>query len=169
MSYALPADLLARYDARTVGNLVSDNNVAVDPAGLLVNANLQAALDSASGQIEAAVLQGGMYQVTDLNALTGNSQAYLVQICCEIAFARLYDRRPYVDAGNRRAEALKAAEEKLNQLRTGVNIFNVPANLAAGQASITTPTVAQYQQNRTIAARCRGNAYPHVVLPWPQG
>ena len=161
MSYASPADLIARKSVQTLGDLVSDDGTRITPTGLLANVNLQDALNDASGEIEAALLQGNRYQVSDLNALSGNSQGYLKRITCEIAWAFLLSRKP-----DRRVEELKAALELqdvyLERLRTGKNVFNVAAEIAAGQIAVVVPSVQSVQTKNLIRDMSR-NYYPTRV------
>ncbi len=166
MSYAAASDLLARYDARTVGNLCSDNGVTVSIAALASDTKLQAALDDASGEIEAALLQGDRYETTDLSALTGNSLAYLKRICCTIAMARLWERRPYLDDEGAE-KAINAARAALDRLRKGENIFNVAAVVEAGKPDIVTPSVTSIASLDLVVDRARVNNgyYPQRRLP----
>lgn len=159
MSYAAASDLLARYDARTVGNLCSDNGVTVSAAALATDTRLQAALDDASGEIEAALMQGERYTTTDLAALTGNSLAYLKSICCKIAMAHLWQRRPYLDDESAEKSIL-AARAAIDRLRKGESIFNVAAVVAAGTPDVVTPTVTSIQAlNLTVDDCRRWNGY----------
>lgn len=127
MSYGQISDLTARFDQRLLGDLVSDGNVRV--TNLTGNVNAQAALDSASGQINSAVLKGERYTVLDLQQLTGVDQAFLIDLTCNLAFLKLRIRRgmpiegfPYLD------QALATLEA----LGTGAAVFNVAAVLEAG-------------------------------------
>lgn len=128
-SYATPTQLLNAYDARQVGDLVGDVNTRVSANDLLTDNNLQAALDWASGQVEAACLRGARYTPDDLNALTGMSQAMLVGLVCDLAFWRLTVRR---NPSAQPTEAYRAAMELLDRLGLGERIFGLEETAAAG-------------------------------------
>ena len=151
-SYATPANLIARKSALTLGDLVSDDGTRVSAANLLSDTRIQAALDSASGEIEAALLTGGRYEVTDLTGLTGNSAAYLEQICCEIAMAFLFARKPTFSVDEYKA-AMELQDAYLERLRKGEHVFNVAANIDAGTPKSTAPTVASVQSKGFIRDR----------------
>lgn len=166
MAYAAASDLLTRYDARTVGNLCSDNGVSVTPAQLASDTKLAAALDDASGEIDAALLQGKRYTTVQLAALTGNSLAYLKRITCKIAMGLLWERRPYLEDDNKDA-ALKAAREALDKLRRGENIFDVDDVKTAGLPSVETPSATSIAALNLTVEACRQNNgyYPQRRLP----
>ncbi|MDE2102952.1 MAG: DUF1320 family protein [Patescibacteria group bacterium] len=163
-AYAAPSDLLARYDARTIGNLVSDSGSTVSSSSLLTDPNVAAALASASGLLQAALLQGERYSIEDLTSLTDNSQAYLVQLCCEIAFAKLYERRPWSDS-KQRGEAIQRANDALELLRTGKHIFALQTDEGAGVPNITGATTPQRRELNLICDRATPYFYPRLVQP----
>ena len=66
MQYCTRMQMLERFDARSVGQLVNDLGVEVDPNTLLMDPVLLNHLQSASGKIEAALLQGNRYSTSDL-------------------------------------------------------------------------------------------------------
>jgi phage gp36-like protein len=142
MSYATTADLLKRVDSRVLGDLVSDSNVRVDPTSLLTDANIQAALDDASGLINSAVLVSEKYQPSDLAGLTGVDQAYLLRLTCNLAYGLLVLRRGQsVEKLEQYQEALKTLE----MLRSGERVFAVAANEEAGLPQAQFPSAAVYQ------------------------
>lgn len=165
MSYASVQNLIARYDARTVGQLVSDNNIAVPPIELAWNSVAQAALDDASGEIEAALLRGERYSAADLAALTGNSAKHLIRICCDIAFWNLWDRRPWQRQDPGRDDARKRSQDHLDRLAKGENVFNIAAVLDAGLPESTGPSAVELSNLNLIAYRARGHFYPVARLP----
>lgn len=143
MSYAAPQDMLNRYDARILGDIVSDVGVRVPPAALLTNVVLQAALDSGAGQIDQACFVGQRYNSAQLGALTGQDQAVLFQLNCDLAYVILRKRRgQIVDKMSQYVES----EKILDHLRQGDRIFAVPANEAAGLPSAQFPSMQQYAQ-----------------------
>lgn len=152
MAYAVPADLLKRFDARTVGDLAGDEGKRIVPSALLTDPNVLAVLDDASGEIESALLQGERYTAANLTALTGNSQQYLVRLCCEIAFGLLWRRRPWAD-DQQRQEAIKRADEHLERLRKGERVFDVVAILDAGLPDVTGATTAELRDLNLLRDR----------------
>ncbi len=152
MAYADASDLLDRKSYVTVGQLASDSGTAISAGGLLNNDVVDAALDSASGAIDAALMQGGRYTSAELTALTGNSLAYLKQICCEIAMAFLYSRKPTWRQEEYKA-ALEVQDLYLERLRKGENVFNIQANIDAGTPSYTQPSVIAVERQGLVRDR----------------
>lgn len=123
MAYATAQDLLTRYDARRVADLVSDTGSrSVYPDSSPVVA---AVLDDASGMVDAACRVAKRYTVADLNSLTGSTKALLVRLVCDIAFGLLVARRGY-SAQDQTAMApqTKAANEMLEMIRRGERLFD---------------------------------------------
>lgn len=164
-AYATPAQLMQRYDVRVLGDLASDNGVRVDQPGLVSNTNIQAALDDASGEIEAALLQGERYTTSDLSSLTGNSAKYLVRLTCKIAFGLLWERRPWSDDDDRREQAMDQARKALDQLRKGEHVFDVAAVKDAGLPAQRTPSVTTITNLNLGVDRMRGHYYPRRHFP----
>lgn len=161
MAYATPADLLLRKSELTIGELVSESGTAVSPSGLLTDDKVEAALDSASGAIDAALLQAGRYTPGDLSALTGNSLAHLKHITCEIAMAYLFAIKPTYNSGEYDA-AMKLHDLYLERLRKGENVFNVQTAIDAGTPTYDNPSVASVVQLNLIRDRTL-HYYPHRV------
>jgi phage gp36-like protein len=165
-AYATPAQLLQRYDARVIGDLVGDSGVRVARQELLDNAVLLACLADASGEIEASVLQAKRYTTADLAALTGNSLNYLVRITCTIAFGLLWERKPWSDDDDTgREEAQKRSRAALESLRKGKTIFDVEDVKEAGLPAIETPTIQRILSNNLAVDQARGRYYPNRRLP----
>jgi len=142
MAYASSTDLTARYDERDIADLASDSGT---PESDLANsAIVQAALDDASGDVDAALLKGGRYTATQLSGLTGNSLAKLKRITCEIAMHYLMERRP--DFSPERAEQLEIRRKRhLERLRKGEDVFGLDPAIEAGAPSHQELTTADYQ------------------------
>lgn len=157
-SYATPAEFLQRYDARVTGDLVDDNSDQQDPDSLLADAVLQAMLDDASGDIEAALGVGGMYTPADLAALTGNAKKHLIRICCDVAHVYLLRRRGLIPAEEHKA-AIELAEAHLERLRTGQNVFNIPGEENSGIIDTTGPSLVDFGNMNLIRDRTK-NYYP---------
>jgi phage gp36-like protein len=122
MAYATPSDLLARNDARIIGDLLYDNGVRINETDILTNDAVETALDDASGLVNSAAFVGGRYTAADLTGLTGADQSFLVRLTCNLAFILLVQRRgidtsPYPQWAD--------AQNTLQQLRFGERIFNV--------------------------------------------
>lgn len=139
-SYCTPGEFLKRYDANQVGDLVSDGKVRVPATALLTDPNVQAALDTASGDVEAACLVAGKYTPTDLAALTGVSQKLLYGIISDLAYWRLVVRRY---PGATITDAAKGGMVMLERLRFGERIFGLQEQADAGLPASTFPTITQ--------------------------
>lgn len=163
MAYATVADLRERFDERTIAELVSDENTAVDLVDLATDTNALTALTDASGMVDAALLVSGRYTTAQLSALTGNALGLLKRIVCHLAMAALLDRRPDFDP-DRYAKLTEWAFEQLEKLRTGENIFNLEDQIAASKPALETPTLTERLKPGLVRDRTR-NYYPHVNLP----
>jgi phage gp36-like protein len=164
-SYAIPTDLAARKDTRTIADLASDSGTPVPD--ITVDPNVLAALSDASGEIDSALLVGGEYQPADLTSLSDNSLAKLKRITCELAMAFLYARRPKYDEEGYEL-ALDRAEEWLDKLRKGERVFNVAADIDAGVIEVDGPTVTTYRQINLLRDRVR-NTFPSRGSGLPVG
>lgn len=164
MPYATVDDFLERYDVRDIGDMLSDNNVALTAAQCQTSKNLLAALNDASGQIDAAVMVGERYTPRDLRNLTANSAHNLIRITCELALLNLMLRRP----GRVPPEQVKAMRElsqaSLEQLSKGQAVFETSTAVTAGQPSITTITHQEYTNLNLLRDRAEGY-YPSRQLP----
>lgn len=142
--YATVADLLARYDARTVGDLAGDAGSRVSAADLADantagGANVAAALADASGQIEAACLRGGRYLPADLAALTGMSAKRLVRLTCRVTMLLLMERRP----DSKWPEWAKDVEAELDRVAKGERVFGLREVVDASVMGEVVPPDAQ--------------------------
>lgn len=166
MSYATPADLVARKDQRTLADLASDTGTP--STDVLTDPVIQAALDDASGKVESALMNGQLYSLDDIAGFTGNSLALLKRITCEVAMAYLLARRPGYDEDGYK-KALDAADEWLNQIRKGERVFgDATSQLAASVPSIDGPTALKYEYLNLIPDRTR-NTYPNRGQRLPLG
>lgn len=159
MAYATASQFKARYDARQLGQLASDTGVPVPPAELENSAAIAAVLEDASGEIDAALLQGNRYTTTQLASLSGNSASHLVRLCCKIAWGLLWERRSYADDG-RRDEAMESARRELNRLKNGEHVFDVDEVQDAGNPEASIPSRVDYQRMNLIVDEARGRFYP---------
>lgn len=162
--FASASDMLNRYDARTLGDMVSDNDDRVSSADLLSDAKLEAALNDATGRIVAALRQGQRYEVSDLSALTGESSYHLIRLTCDLAFAALWNRKPYHD-NELGDQVQERAEKDLDRLRKGEHVFDVDAVTDAGLPIATGPTTVEVNSLHLITDIARGKYYPRRRQP----
>ena len=162
-AYATSTQLLERYDANEIADLASDEGQAVTRIALLTDSKVAASLSDASGEVEAALLVGGMYTTDQLEGLTGNAAAKLVRMTCDIAMCFLYERRPLYNVDNV-AKFRELADKYLDRLRKGENVFNVAANIGAGTPSVDGPTTVGYESLNLVRDRVQ-NYYPGRRLP----
>ena len=142
-AFATPTQLIARYDYRLIGQLISDTGVAEDQAAVLANSITTQMLTDASGFIISYALKGGRYSEADLLALTGNAQSFLQRLTCDLAIYFFVLRRGLpVEKYPQVVEALG----QLEALAAGLIIFPVQAVIDAGVAQsppITVQTIAE--------------------------
>jgi hypothetical protein len=159
-AFAAPADLILRYDVRTLGDLCSDDGTRVTQANLATDQKVEMALDTATGQIMAAVLRGERYTAADLAALTSESADYLKDLTCRIAFWLLWQRKPYTD-DKQRMEAKESSDKALEMLRTGQHIFDIAATIEATKPDVETVTRVEVADEWGLFVdRARGRFYP---------
>ncbi len=165
ISYATGAQLVLRYDVRTLGQLASDTGVAVSPGAVAGDPVILAHLAQASGDIEAALLQGQRYTLTDLanvaadtaGAIYGNSNSFLARLCCDLAFASLWARRPWMKDNEEYAlKAREASNAELDRMRRGERVLAIQAVAEAAVPLITGPTRVQARELNMIVDQCRG-------------
>ncbi len=168
MSYATPEDLIARKSPETIADLVSDTDTPVDIVDLETDEKVQAALDSASGAVEAALFQGGRYSRDDLENISNltyangipGPRAYLVHLVCEVAMAFLFARKPNYNS-DQYAAALELQTKYLDRLRKGEAVFGIPTsssetddrNIVAGAPTFSAPSIAETQSLGLIRDR----------------
>jgi len=116
-SYCPASEFFKRCDLRTVADWASDSGSRAnttppstnpDPVALGQNVNVVAALASASGMFESALLKGKRYQPSDVQTLIGidssgnaiagfvptNGTAYVYEVVTRLAEGMLWRRRP---------------------------------------------------------------------------
>lgn len=67
MSYATNQQMIVRYDARRLGQLVRDDGTVVSQTDLLGDPILSAVLDDASGLVDMVARTGERYSTDDLS------------------------------------------------------------------------------------------------------
>jgi len=129
--YCTGAQFIVCYDVRWIGDRLQDLGITVTPANVPTDPTVNFFLLSASGDIEAALYPAQKWQPADLQALTGASQASLIQLCADLAAEKLWGRRPANTA--KPPEAFAKAAAKLAQLEAGVWIFGIQEKALAGK------------------------------------
>ena len=166
MAYADSDDLVKRFDERTLADLASDSGAPVPD--LSTDDKITAALSSASGRINSAVMQSNLYTAVELAALTGDDLEFLVDLTCELAMAWLVRRRPSPDTAEWAKALFERTEETLDRLRQGHNLFNILVKKEAGQPEVDGPTSVDYERLNLIPDRTR-NFYPNRATRLPIG
>lgn len=157
---ATAADMLKRYDARMVGDLVGDSGVRVEGPDLLAHPNLDAALDDAWGEIIAALKRGNRYTQADLDSLTGESKQFLIRVCCKIALRNLHQRRRWSEQDEQREVATSEAQKAIAQLASGERVLDIEDVKQAGVPTIHVPTVSSIKRANLVVDRARQGFYP---------
>lgn len=134
-TYCTGAQCVTFFDVRFLGRLLNDTGTAVAAADVAADANLNAELMAASGEVEASVLCGGRYAPSDLAGLQASGAVggmFLAKMVATIAVWNLMERRdPMAPMPDRVARVL----ENMERLRSGENIFGFVEVQAAGNAS----------------------------------
>ena len=149
-AYAGPADLQVYYDWREIGELCSDSNETLSANDQLTNPNVIRALNRGAGDIETNLMVSKMYSVADLTSLTGNSKEILIAMNCEMAIVYLFERKPLYNVDKLKAYR-EIKESRLKMLATGLNVFNLTAQISAGTPEATGLSVLQYSQSGLTA------------------
>lgn len=166
-AYCAASDAILLWDVRLMGDLFHDDGSRATSAQITTALTAENNLFNkhaqiAAGWIEAAVLRGDRYQVSDLaSTLGGNSQQLLVWLNCSLAMKSLLRRR----SGKRPWDELKADIEEataiLTDLASGILVFSLQENCDAGVAEHTTDQpsdveardLVTYQMHRFFARR----------------
>lgn len=167
MAYASAADMIVRYDVRTLGDLLTDDSQRQSPAQVLASDTLTAMLADASGEIDAALRVGQRYTAANLAALTGNSLALLKRITCQIAMRMLWERRPYLNEVQEQArdESQDKSRRMLEKLRKGEAIFDIADVPDAGLPSHDQPQLSVINLLNLTVDRARRGYFPARRLP----
>ena len=142
MAYATGAQLLTCYDARLVGDLVSDNDTRdASPAGSAVVA---AILEQATSKIRAAITVGNRYTVAQVDELVSNGDALLVRMTCDFAIEYLFARRGMGIPAEHQS-IIDASNEVLLALSSGKAVLDIDEARAAGL--IHTASMPDYERS----------------------
>ena len=154
MAYAAPEQLTARYDARVIRDLVSDNSdVQTSIDSLTSHPVVLDALEDASGQIRSAAMVANKYTDDELSALEQSQDPFLVRLTCTLAIGYLLNRRSM--GRDPLPPNIEQAENWLAALRLGERIFNVQANADAGNMKSATLSIAQRTELGLVADQTR--------------
>lgn len=165
MARSTVADLLLRYDANEVGDLVSDVGGRVSPTDLLTNGVVLTAIGDAQGDVDTALIAGNRYTTAELAALTGNSESKLKRIECGRAMYYLLSRRPAFDPA-RLDDFDSWTRKQLERLRRGENVFDLEDQRNAGVLGHSTQTIQSVENMRLVRDQTR-HYYPQRVYPNP--
>jgi len=169
-AYATIADLIARHDSNLIGDLISDGHEPATASELAASTVLDAILEDASGQLEAAMLCGNRYSPTELLALTGNSLGFLKKIVCTIAMAALFERRPGMHI-EKEKYYWERAKAYIEEIRTGKNLFSLTdsnENTLAANPDTTAPSSVDYAQLNLLPEQML-RYFPNRAIRLPSG
>ena len=144
--YAAISDLQNRYDQRLIAQASSDDN-----SGSLASAVINAALADASYEFNAAVLQGSIYNISDVTTLLSTGDTIVTRVVCDIAMRNLFARRgrgtPDFIQKN-----IERSDKFVEALRSGKRVLNVSKNRAADAISQITLPFSGYANITPLAS-----------------
>lgn len=163
MAYATPDDLLMRKDARTIGQLVADDDTQEDSTALQTDESVLQALQDASDRVDAACLMAGRYQPSDLSGMQGSGVSLLKHIVCALAATYLRRRRGY--EGDEWPEYQEALDE-LEKIRKGEEIFGSVQAVIDDAQVIVDPLNAVIQQRQNLPSAVASPFFPSRRYPY---
>lgn len=165
MPYATPTELLQRYDARLIGDLVRDDGVQEPASSLPTNAVLLAVLADASAAVDAAVFVGNRYTPTQMSSLSDTAAAFVRRLTCDLTLVYLKRRRGRFDQ-ERDAALLNDVNATLQSLRDGTDLLlqNQQSSATASTLELVRPELIPVVHRQTIRNRTR-NYYPDPPNP----
>lgn len=156
--YCTPALFIERYDVRTVGDYLSDNDVRLTPTQVLNSPILLDLLRSSSATIEAFAFKGMRYTVQDLQKIAnmddagvvltnaGNAAHLIYKIVSGLTMNDVWARRPLKWTKMGRPEGVEEAFMWAHSLGEGETIFGI---LETAEAGLVQPHFMTPQQIRT--------------------
>ena len=165
---AAPADLILRFDANLLGQLVNDENTQLTPTQLLSDPVTQAHLDDAAGMVLAALYTAYKYTPTELSQVTPTSASLLKRLCCDLAIVMICQRRGY-DYSDK-FPMLGISLTMIQQLRNGERVLDLASNEEAGLVAAT--RVGSVQQMRAGLVTANWHLFPlpgagaYGAWPW---
>lgn len=157
---ATPQDMVARYDVRRIGDLLSDNDVRVSETAVLTNTILLEILEDASAMVVSALLAGGKtldeIQRIAQSSVSTPAKNLLIRITCDLAFGLLLRRRGFSAKDIAfAAPGYSVAEQMLMQMKSGVFALPVEelerANFAKVVRLATSPRYVTDEMYRALA------------------
>jgi len=134
-SYCTAAQFLQRYDWRTVGDYLSDQNQRITRPDQINNTILADLLSEASGEFEIRLMRGGRYAPGDIQSLQGNALQLVAGIVAGWTMFLIWSRRPGRFADHRLPLGAELALQKMEQLGTGELILPFQETADAGRIS----------------------------------
>lgn len=158
--YATPTEMLQRYDARLLGELVQDAGTAISAAGLLTDTNLAAALADASSAIDVAVSVGDRYTPAQMADLSDTAAAFCRRLTCDLALIYVKRRRGRFDP-EKDGALLEEVNATLKSLRDGDNLLLLQdeTDSPASTIELVKPQLITVQRPNTIQNQTR-NYFP---------
>jgi phage gp36-like protein len=169
MPYATANDFLERYDARLIGDLVSDDGTRVEVGDLPANAVVLAVLNDAGATVDAAVYVGNRYTPAQMSDLSDTAAAFVRRLVCDLALLYIKRRRGRFDP-EKDAALLREVNDTLGALRDGKDLLLL-TNQSEAQAStveLVRPELISVNRPRTIQNQTQ-NYYPNPRLRSPNG
>ncbi len=154
-AYLPVTECVKRVDQRTVGDWCSDNGTRVTPSELLTDPNLAAALLSASGMLESAILKAERYEPDDIAALIATpsaGQAYIYEVLTRLTEGLLWQRRPSIAPY---PPLFDWAMDQLEQLGNGSKILPFAETQDAGLPAHHVDVEADVQGRRLVVTQAR--------------
>lgn len=132
-SWATGEDLVAYYDATTIGQMLKDDRTTVQAADVPNHPVVNRILLLSTGEVNSALMQSNRYSQDQLESMGASSVEHLKNITCAVAMWHLGERR--INNNPERQEAArKLAELHLERLRKGELVLDVAVNRDAGVA-----------------------------------
>ena len=161
-SYATGQDMLARYDARLIGDLVQDEGIQVTSDALPLHVNLIAALEDAYGMIVSTLVVGDRYTLDQIDPvkLAPSGLSYLKRLNCDMALLYIKRRRGKFDAKGD-AELQKNVDGMLKALKDGAGVLLgiLDSEAVSATLELATPQIIPICSRNTIRWNVR-NYYP---------
>jgi len=158
-AYADAGDMITFFDARNIGDLLSDDGDRISVAAISDNLKMIQILNGATGRVKAAIRQGDRYTTQQITDLSGESLEYLKYLTCCVAFCMLWKRRPSKDDSTQQQDACQEAAEGLESLRTGQAVFEVTEIIEGSKPKIDTISRVAARDHHLIVDQARINRF----------
>lgn len=144
MAYATGDEFVTRFDVRTLGDLLSDDDTRVDPIAVPTDDRLLASLDDASAMIDEALAASNKYDRASLEDISTAGSPALIRMTCELALGLLFEGRSQVPS-QAQSTIIDKAHERLDKLRMGLWVIPTHPNETAQMKPVIMST-AQRQR-----------------------